>query len=171
MILLGVATINPKTILLTNNSVDLKAFATIYAYDDPNSDVQERRIALQIKNGNEDFVVSALKPLAMCSEKIPLGVKNGMIRGLKSIPYNIKYVSFIYRWFAWESEETVIFQLLNYFIANCFFNRKDGTFFYALADSLRDESLSQYIFDKIRSNNEYGLKVTKNGENYALELL
>lgn len=215
----GVVSINPKTILLTNNSADLEALTQIYAYDglvhglypdvtdsviceiethddsrvreyaywaqvlrktkrelgdakeDPNPDVRKWQIALQIENGDQDFVISTLKPLAMCSNKISLDVKNGVIRGLNNISYNIDYVPLISRWFAFETEETIVFQLLNYFIMNCSLNREDGTFFYAIKDSLNNNNLSKYIVSKIKGSDKYGLRITENGESFVLDFV
>ena len=81
--------------------------------DDSDAGVRKWQIALQIQNGDEDFVVSALKVPAMYPEKISLDVKIGIIRGLNSIEYNKKYVPFIFSWFGREIEYTIVFQLIS----------------------------------------------------------
>lgn len=215
----GVVSINPKTILLTNNSADLEALTQIYAYDglvhgrypevtesvireiqthddsrvreyaywaqvlrnvksqidctqeDLEPGVRKWQIALQIENGGQDFVVSALKPLSMCPNRISLDIKSGVIRGLNNIPYAINYVPYIGSWFTFETEETIVFQLLDYFIVNCSSNKDDGTFFYAIKDSLTDEALSKYIIDKIESDAKYGLEIIRKGEKFVLDYI
>ncbi len=214
----GVIKINPKTILLTNNSADLAALTKIYAYselvrnkysdvtesiiremeknddpyvreyaywsqvlggtqgifldapDDPDDGVRKFQIALQIQNGDEDFVVSALKPVAMCPQKISLDIKSGILRGLNKISYSSKYVPYINRWFERESDNTVVFLLIDYIIANCFFNCEDGTYFDVIKDSLCDQALDLYIVGKIANNPQYKLSVTQHGEKYTLQL-
>lgn len=137
--------------------------------EDSDPGVRKWQIAQQIVNGNEDFVISVLKPLAMCPDKISLDVKGGVLRGLNDITYNIKYVQFLCRWFASEEIETIVIQLLNYFIANSVLNYEDGTFFEAIKDSLRDENLSDYIYRKICSNNNCGLKISKENDSFILD--
>ncbi len=80
-----VVKINPHTILLTNNNTDLAALTKIYEYwvqflrgvknniqnvsADKDAGVRKFQIAIQIQNGDEDFIVSSLKPLGLCPEK------------------------------------------------------------------------------------------------------
>lgn len=213
----GVVSINPKTVLLTNNMTDLEALTKIYAYDglvhglypditesviqeiethevprvreyaywaqvlrrtrrtitdskiDPDPGVQKWQVAQQIENGDEDFVVSALKPLARCPGTISLEVKSGVLRGLNNITYNENYVRYLCSWFSFEEIETIIIQLLNYFITNSVLNRKDGTFFDIIKDSLRDERLSGYIYRKICSDKNCGLEIAIENECFVLD--
>lgn len=137
--------------------------------DDSDAGVRKWQIALQIQNGDEDFVVSALKVPAMYPEKISLDVKIGIIRGLNSIEYNKKYVPFIFSWFGREIEYTIVFQLIDYMIANCFANRDDGTFYDAIKDSLSDDLLVFHIIGKIESNPQCDLSVSQHGERYVLD--
>lgn len=213
----GVVKINPRTVLLTNNSADLAALTKIYAYndlvrdkypsvtdsiiremeknddpyvreyvywshvlrgtkgnfynvpDDVNDGVRKWQIAIQIKNGDEDFVVSALKPLASCPETVSFEVKSGILRGLNEISYNDKYVSYINSWYESEVEEAVVFLLIDYIIANCYHNYNDGTYFYAIKDSLNDPLLAMYVINKIKNNAQYELEIIHQGEGYTLD--
>lgn len=213
----GVVKINPKTILLTNNSADLAALTKIYAYrklvdgkysdvtesiiremeknddpyvreyaywsqvlggtegnfldvpDDLDDGVRKWQIALQIQNGDEDFIVSALKPLALCPNKISFEVKSGILRGLNKISYSVKYVPYINGWFEREIDDSVVILLIDYIIKNCYENHEEGTYFDAVKDSLSDPLLVTHIVNKIENNLEYELKVTQQGENYVLD--
>lgn len=135
------------------------------------SDVGARKwqIALQIQSGDEDFIVSALKPLALCPQKIHQDIKNGMLRGLNKVSYSIKYVPYINSWFEREMDDSIVILLIDYIIANCYVNREDGTYFDALKDSLNDQSLVTHIISKIENNPQYELCVAEHKEKYTLD--
>lgn len=213
----GVVRINPKTILLTNNSADLAALTKIYAYsklvdgkysdvtesiiremeknddpyvreyaywsqvlggtegdfldapDDIDEGVRKWQIALQIQNGDEDFIVSTLKPLALCPDKISFEIKSGVLRGLNKISYNVKYVPYINGWFEREIDESIVVLLIDYIIENCYKNYEEGTYFDVVKDSLSDPLLVTHIVNKIENNLKYALVITKHGEDYILD--
>lgn len=213
----GVIRINPRTILLTNNSTDLAALTKIYAYrglvsdkypnvtesiirelelhddpyvreytywsqvlrgstenflcvpDDLDIGVRKWQIALQIRSGDEDFIVSALKPLALCPQTLHLDIKVGILRGLSEVSYNSKFVPYINSWFEREPDYTVVFLLIDYIMINCYANRNDGTYFDVIKDSLNDLLLVNYIINKIENAPEYKLKIIRYGEQYTLD--
>ena len=138
--------------------------------NDPNVEVRKWQIGLQIKNKDEDFVVSALKPLALCPQQIPFEIKSGILRGLNEIPYNIKYVQYINSWFERETDDSIVLLLIDYIIANCYINQEDGTYFDVLKDSLDSPPLAKHIVNKIKSNSQYELNVIKKGTRYTLDL-
>lgn len=133
--------------------------------------VRKFQIALQIQNGDEDFVVSALKPPSVCPQKISQEIKSGMLRGLNKIDYNSKYVPYINSWFERETDDSIVFMLIDYIIANCHMNQNDGTYFDAVNDSLNDQLLVIYVVNKIKNNPQYKLKVVKDGERYILDFV
>lgn len=137
--------------------------------DDSDVGVRKFQIALQIQNGNIDFVVSALKPLASCPQKIPLDIKSGVLRGLNKTSYKIDYVSYINSWFGRETDDSIVFKLIDYIIENCYKNKNDGTYFYIIKDSLNDEVLINHIVSKIESHKEYGLEIIYGNECYNLD--
>ena len=92
--------------------------------EDLDVDVRKWQIAFQLQNEDEDFVVSALKPLSLCPQKIPLEIKNGVMRGLSNIPYRKKYTPYINSWFEREPCESIVFLLLDYIISNVNCKRK-----------------------------------------------
>lgn len=139
--------------------------------DDLDDGVRKWQIALQIQNGDEDFIVSALKPLALCPQKISLDIKNGMLRGLNKVSYSSKYVPYINGWFEREMDNSVVFLLIDYLIANCYMNREDGTYFDAVKDSLSDQSLVKHVVSKIENNSQYKLSLIKHGESYTLDFI
>lgn len=139
--------------------------------DDPDIGVRKWQIALQIEEEDEDFIVSALKPLALCPDKIPFEIKSGIMRGLSKVPYNDKYVSCINAWFERETDDSVVFMLIDYIILNCYLNQKDGTYFDAVKDSLHDSQLVLHIISKIESNPQYKLKVVRREDEYDLEII
>ena len=137
--------------------------------DDVNEGVRKWQITIQIKNGDEDFVVSALKPLASCPQAISFEIKSGILRGLNEISYNKKYVAYINSWYECETDEAVVFLLIDYMIANCYFNSDDGTYFYAIKDSLNDPLLIMYVVNKIKNNEQYELEVIHRNNEYTLD--
>lgn len=161
----------PKTILLTKSIADLEAYAKIYARDGMDSENRREEIAGEIEKGNVDFVVSALKPLAWCPQKVSMTVKNGILCGLNRIPYSIEYVGYIFRWFVFEECENVLFDLLDYFLEKYQKNKEEGTFFHALNDSMNDKILAEHIVKKVENSNKYGLKVTRENGTFRLETL
>lgn len=213
----GMVSINPNTILLTNNSADLAALTKIYAYkelvydkypnvtesiikeltknddsyvreyaywsevlggvkdkildesEDLDVGVRKWQIAAQIIKGDVDFIASALKPLALCPQKIYYDIKIGILRGLNKVSYNRKYIPYINSWFERETDNAIIFSLIDYLLENCYINRDDGTYFDAIKDSLNDQLLDQYIINKIKDNDQYKLSVVRDGESYTLD--
>lgn len=137
--------------------------------EDTDPGVRKWQVAQQIESGTEDFIISVLKPLSWCPEKVSLDVKSGVLRGLNKIPYSEKYVSFLCRWFSYEITETVLIQLLNYFIKNAASNRKEGSFFDILESMLNYEPFSLYLYDKIRKDKCCGLKVEQRNDEYVLD--
>lgn len=137
--------------------------------DDSDAGVRKWQIALQIQNGDEDFITSALKPLASCPQSISYDIKSGVLRGLNEVSYNIKYVPYINSWFTRETDQSIVVLLIDYIIANCYMNQDDGTYFDAVKDSLTDKSLAMHIVSKIENNAQYQLCVTQYGERYILD--
>lgn len=137
--------------------------------NDINIGVRKFQIALQIQSGDVDFVVSSLKPLGLCPEKIPKDIKFGILRGLNTIAYSEKYVSYINRWFERETNDSVVFSLIDFIVANCYLNKKDGTYFDIIKDSLYDQLLVIHIVKKIEDNPQYELCISKHGDGYTLD--
>lgn len=137
--------------------------------DDADIGVRKWQIAIQIQNGDEDFVVSSLKPLGLCPEKIPQDIKIGIIRGLNMIAYSEKYVPCINSWFERETNDSVVILLIDLIVANCYMNKNDGTYFDVVKDSLEDRMLAIHIVKKIEDNPQYKLCVSKRGEKYTLD--
>ncbi len=204
-----VVDINPKTILLTQNSADLVALTKIYGYpdlirgkyptitesimheiknhpdayvreyaywalflggsteshlmesDDKTADVRKFQIALQIQNGDKDFVISALNPLRKRPGIVHGEIKRGILRGLSKIAFIPDIAQYIGGWFSDEDDYSISCSLLEYMITHCCANRDDGTFFDVIQDSLNDETLKDYIVSKIRGNP--GCKLTISG--------
>lgn len=132
-----------------------------YSKDDPNDDVRKWQISLQIKTGDEDFIISSLKPVASCPQKVTLNIKEGIIRGLSEINYNSNFVPYVGSWFNGEEDEPILFKLIDYIIDNCFKNKNDGTYFDILKDSLNDSLLCDYIVKKIKNSSKYNLTISK----------
>lgn len=137
--------------------------------DDINIGVRKWQIALQIQNGDEDFVVSSLKPLGLCPEKISSDIKSGILRGLNKIAYSEKYVPYVNSWFERETDDSVVFLLIDFIIANCYMNKKDGTYFDVIRDSLDDHLLVIHIVKKIEDNPQYELCISKHEDRYILD--
>ena len=55
--------------------------------DDLEVSVRKHQIALQIKNGDLDFIFSALKPLSRCPQTVHHEIKIGILTGLRYLSY------------------------------------------------------------------------------------
>lgn len=137
--------------------------------DDPDIGARKWQIAIQIQSGDEDFITSALKPVALCPEKIPLDIKNGILRGLNKVVYSSRYVLYINSWVEREPEDVVVYQLIDYIIENCYKNREDGTYFDVIKDFLNDQIFCIYIVNKIENNPRYKLNIIRKSGRYSLD--
>lgn len=141
-----------------------------FSSDDSVEEVRKWQIAMQIQDNGEDFVVSALRPLSLCPEKVSLQIKAGVLRGLKTIPYSEAYARLLFDWYDEEENDFIEILLLDYMLANCYNNRDEGTFYDALRDALKDEKHRQYIQKRVIDNSQFKLKVIGNTDTIDLLL-
>lgn len=131
--------------------------------------VRKFQIALQIQNGDRDFVISTLKPLKNRPSIIPRDIKNGILLGLKKGKYVSAYAPYIGGWFTAEEDHSICCLLLEYMIKHCYSNRDDGTYFDVLKDSLKGELLGKYVANSIQGNTNCNLTISRAGNEYLLD--
>ncbi len=138
--------------------------------DDQVPTVRKHQIALQIENGNKDYVIDMLNYVSNQVSWVSNENKIGVIRGLSIIEYDEEYVVPLISWYGAEISESICLMLLDYFLDNCIANRDEGSFFDIIRDSLQDDSFARHIQDSIICSHKYGLIIQSNGVlDYALE--
>lgn len=136
---------------------------------DPVLTVRKHQIANQIQLGDREFIISALKPLSKCPDKIEYEIKIGILTGLKTVEYDIKYVPYICNWSTLESNYSVLVQIIDYMFVHVEENKEDGTYFDVLKDFLKDSDLSKFVVSMIKESNPCPLVLEEKNEKYLLD--